>query len=88
MSEPDIPLRFLLDSSKNILGDFELTKLNHADLIRKQMRTMLDRLVDEMTAAQFARWLVEHKEELLTSASSIPVNLHEDAFDLRGDANR
>jgi len=80
----DIPLRFLLESSSATLGDFELAKLNQAANLRKQLRATFDRIVEEMAAAAFARWMIEHREELLTS---IPLNLGEHPLDLGGDSN-
>jgi len=61
---PEIPLRFLLASSNSVLGEYELARLNLAANLRKHLRELINQIVDETAEARFARWLLDHRDEL------------------------
>ena len=60
------PLDFLLVCSDVSLRDFELSRLNEAANVRKNLIDILDRLVQVEAEARFARWLIEHRHELVS----------------------
>ncbi len=59
MSLPDIPWDFLRTASVQSLEDFELTRLNHVDLLKKRLRAQIDEIIAEQSAANVARMLIE-----------------------------
>jgi hypothetical protein len=54
------PWEFLLSASQNSLQSFELSRLNHAANLRKEIAQLLDSWLEE-TAAMLARWLIEQQ---------------------------
>jgi len=83
---PDIPLRYLLDCSHAILGEYEMSRLNRAANLKKDLRAMLEKIVDNLVQAEFARWMLEHGEELRGMAVSLDVG--EKPLDLGGGQQR
>lgn len=69
----DIPLEYLLDASRNTLGEYQLLHLKRAADIRKQILELTILYHDEMTAAGFALFMREHRDELLRICSSVLV---------------
>lgn len=68
MRDPILPdLDFLLDASQISLEDLELASLNRADSLGKQIRQNLDHWVEQRAAAAVARWMIEHRDELLAT---------------------
>lgn len=63
-SLPDIPVDFLFDSSMNTLQEYELKRLEAAAAFRKEVRALLELCIENELEARFARWLLEHREEL------------------------
>lgn len=63
LAEP--PVEFLLHCSRTSLDDFELSRLNRAANLRKQLRDLYAQLVSAEAEAVFARWLIEHRSALL-----------------------
>jgi hypothetical protein len=63
----DLPLEFLLVCSGTSLQDFELSRLNRMANIRKQLHVIQDELRQVEAEAILARWLIEHREELLAA---------------------
>ena len=59
MSLPDIPWEYLRNASIQSLEDFELTRLNHVDLLKKRLRAQIDEIIAEQSAANVARMLIE-----------------------------
>jgi len=55
VSLPDIPWDFLRNASIQSLEDFELSRMNHVDLIHKQIRALIREAVSEESAANAAR---------------------------------
>lgn len=80
-----IPVDFLLDSSRHVLGEYELSRLNHAANLRKELRALVEQIIDANVEARFARWLLEHGDELRRTV--ISVGLREEPLDLGGDAD-
>src|SRR5216684_5982633 len=56
------PWEFLLSASRNSLQSFELSRLNHAANLRKEIGALLDQWLEESSAAMLARWLMEQRE--------------------------
>ncbi len=60
----DPPWEYLRTASISNLGQYELSRLNHAANLRKEMATLLDEWLEESVAALLARWLIEHQNLL------------------------
>jgi len=56
------PWEFLLSASRNSLQSYELTRLNHAANLRKEIGALLDQWLEENASAMLARWLMEQRE--------------------------
>ena len=67
----NIPLEYLLETSRNILGEYQLTRLDRASRLKKEIRELQEKVLDNMAEAYFAMWLREHREELLKRLTSI-----------------
>jgi hypothetical protein len=57
-------MELLVAGSKQVLESLELSRLNHAANVRKQMLTLFDALVEDTATALLARWLLENRDEL------------------------
>ncbi len=53
---------FLLSASRISLQSYELSRLNHASNLRKEIGALLDQWMEENSAAMLARWLMEQRE--------------------------
>jgi hypothetical protein len=51
-----LPLNFLLGCPEKSLGTFELARLAEVADLRKELHTILDRLIDQMSQAALASW--------------------------------
>jgi hypothetical protein len=59
MSRADsLPYQFLLKASVPTLESFELSRLNHAANLKKQISDLIDQYLDESTAALLARAMI------------------------------
>jgi hypothetical protein len=56
------PWEFLLSASRNSLQSFELSRLDHAANLRKEISALIDQWMEENAAALLARWLMEQRE--------------------------
>jgi hypothetical protein len=63
------PFEYLLVCSAKSLQDFELSRLNHAANIRKQLQPIQNELLQAESEALMARWLIEHRAELLAAGA-------------------
>src|SRR5712692_6474118 len=70
---PEPPWDYLCQASKPSLQGFELSRLNHAALIREQISALLDEWIEENSAALLARWLLNQSERLRRSTTSAPL---------------
>lgn len=75
----------LLDSSNGVIGEFELSRLNLAANLKKEMRGTLEHILDALVEARVARWFLDNKEELRNTASSFHIG--QECFDFGGDSS-
>lgn len=61
------PIDFLLVCSGVSLRDFELNRLNQAANLRKHIREIADQMCQAEAEAIFARWLMEHRDVILSA---------------------
>jgi hypothetical protein len=61
----DPPLAFLTECSGKSLGEFLLSRLNRSANLRKQIHALEDALRIAESEAIFARWLIQHRGELI-----------------------
>jgi hypothetical protein len=71
-----VPLDFLQTASRTSLEGFELNRLAHATVLRKQIVALLEQWIEDREAAGLARLLIEN--EALRSISLDPL---QEAFD-------
>jgi len=75
---PHPPWQYLRHASQTSLQSFELSRLNHAANLRKEIVTLVDQWVEENASALLARWLLEHWAQLRRTADSLEKPLHLD----------
>jgi hypothetical protein len=56
---PDPPLEYLRSASVSSLESYELSRLNHAANLRREIAALLDQWIEETVHAQMARWVLE-----------------------------
>ena len=56
------PWEFLLSASRISLQSYELSRLNHAANLRKEIGALLDQWIEENSSSMLARWLMEQRE--------------------------
>ncbi len=66
------PWEFLLSASRNSLQSFELSRLNHAANLRKEIGALLDLWMEENSAAMLARWLMQEREHSQQAQQDAP----------------
>lgn len=76
-SRYDPPWEYLRTASMNTLQTFELSRLNHAANIRKELMTMVDQWLEESASAMVARWLLDHRQFLHPEPTSPPISSSE-----------
>ncbi len=82
----EIPVTALLLSSSNgVIGEYELSRLNLAANLRKEMRATMEQIVDALVDARLAPWFLENKNELRDMTSSFHAG--QETFDFCGNAN-
>lgn len=69
----DIPVKYLLECSERILGEYQLSRLNRASLLKREARERTEKALDNEVEAAFAMWLREHRREILDACASIIV---------------
>ena len=67
------PLSFLLEASRTSLQDLELAALNRSANLGKAVRSELQQWIEQSAAAMLARWMIEHREELLRVTAVEPL---------------
>ena len=60
------PWEFLVSASPFALQSYELSRLNHAANVRKEIARLLDQWVEENSCAMLARWLIEQRARSLS----------------------
>jgi hypothetical protein len=68
------PWEFLLSASSNSLQSYELSRLNHAANLRKEITQLLDTWLDENASALLARWLTRQREHPLVEEAAMNGN--------------
>jgi hypothetical protein len=63
-----LPLNFLLGCSDRSLGNFELAKLTEVAELRKELHSILDRLIDQMAQAALSAWFRTTDRDALQDA--------------------
>ena len=56
------PWDYLLSATRNSLQSYELSRLNHAANLGKEIKQLLDTYIEESSNARLARLLMEQKE--------------------------
>jgi hypothetical protein len=67
---PPLSLKFLESASDRSLESYEMSRLNHASNLRKEIGELIDQWLDESAAALLARWLLEHRRQLRQARSA------------------
>lgn len=62
---PIPPVDFFLECSVKSLQDLELVSLSHSANLSRGLRETLEMWVEREATAMLARWMIEHREELL-----------------------
>jgi hypothetical protein len=57
----DPPLDYLHSASVSSLESYELSRLNHAANLRREIAALLDQWIEETVHAQLARWVLEDR---------------------------
>jgi hypothetical protein len=70
---PDLPVSYLFDSNKRRLEEFLMARLNHVANMEKQVKELFKQIVEESVQAEFARWLMVHRDELYLRSVSLEV---------------
>ncbi len=60
-ADPRFQWEYLRQASEPSLQSFELSRLNHAANLRKEISALLDQWLEETACALVARWLREHR---------------------------
>jgi len=63
--KPGSVLEYLQNASPSMLHNFELSRLNHVSNMRKELRVLVDQMVNDMSEALLARALLNHRKELV-----------------------
>src|SRR5437879_7278124 len=68
---PQFPWEYLRQASAPGLQSFELTRLNHAAHLRKEITALLDQWLEETACALLARWLFDHQADLRAAPPAV-----------------
>jgi hypothetical protein len=68
------PWDFLLSATRNTLQSYELSRLNHAANLGKEIKQLLDAYVEESSNARLARLLMEQQENQPCGETGTPEN--------------
>jgi hypothetical protein len=87
-----LSLKYLETASDRSLESYEMSRLNHASNLRKEIGELIDQWMDESAAALLARWLLEHRRQLRrvrsTRAKSLDVDQNSERSDQLIPAHR
>jgi hypothetical protein len=74
-------LEYLVTSSRQSLESYELSRLNQASNLRKELRDVVEEWVETEVDARFARWILEcRRTEATPSDAVLPALLERAAF--------
>ena len=62
------PWEYLRQATEPSLQSYELSRLNHAANLRKQIAALIDQWLEETADALLARWLLEHSTSQRSTA--------------------
>lgn len=65
------PWDYLSNASAASLQSFELSRLNHAANLRREIGALLDQWLEETSHALLARWLLEHPDAIRDAGASV-----------------
>jgi hypothetical protein len=65
------PIDYLHTASRSSLQSFELTRLNHAANLRREIAALIDQWLQETAEAMLARWMLEHHGSVREPAVSV-----------------
>ncbi len=66
------PLEYLRQASPASLQSFELSRLNHAANLRREIGALIDQWIQESSEALLARWMLDHRNSLHESRVPAP----------------
>jgi hypothetical protein len=61
------PLEYLRQASPASLQSFELSRLNHAANLRREIGVLIDQWIQESSEALLARWMLDHHDSFRES---------------------
>ncbi len=64
------PLDYLREASRASLQSYELSRLNHAANLQREIGALIDQWIKETSEAMLARWMLDHQKAL--NASPLP----------------
>ena len=73
-------LQYLREASAASLESFELSRLNHAANLRREIGALIDQWIQDSSEALMARWLIEHRRSHGPSAG-LPSDVLESFLD-------
>jgi len=62
------PLDYLRQASAASLQSFELSRLNHAANLRREIGVLIDQWIQESSEAMLARWMLDHHNSIHESS--------------------
>jgi hypothetical protein len=65
----DIPVKYLLESSRESLRNLRMQELNRSANLNKQLKAVLSEWIETRATAIFLEWLSEHGEEIVLTAT-------------------
>lgn len=66
------PWDYLYDASSPSLQSYELSRLNHAANLRREIAALIDQWIEDSANALLARWVREGRERKRPTASAQP----------------
>ena len=69
---PNVPWEYLREASRPSLENFELSRLNHANNLRKEIVLLMDEWLEETAAAMLAQWLRQNRHSVKTALERPP----------------
>jgi len=70
------PIDYLSSASRASLESFELSRLNHAANLRRDITALIDQWIEETADAMLARWMLDHHQLLHPASAPTPDLLH------------